>query len=66
MNDTVSFVRKEENMPTDTFIHLSEEKKQKIIISARKEFARVPFSETSIKNITEDAGIARRKFLSIL
>lgn len=53
-------------MPTDTFIHLSEEKKQKIIISARKEFARVPFSETSIKNITEDAGIARRKFLSIL
>lgn len=49
-------------MPTDTFKNLSQEKKQKILKSAQKEFARVPFAETSIKNIVEDAGIARGSF----
>lgn len=49
-------------MPTDTFKNLSQEKKQKILKSAEKEFARVPFAETSIKNIVEDAGIARGSF----
>jgi len=53
-------------MPTDTFIKLSEDKKNKIICAAKKEFSRVPFSEASIKNIVENAEIARRKFLSIL
>lgn len=49
-------------MPKDTFIKLSEDKKQKILEAAKKEFARVPFSETSIKNIVENANIARGSF----
>lgn len=49
-------------MPRKTFFKLSIEKKNKIIKAAKKEFARVPFEETSIKNIVEDAGIARGSF----
>lgn len=52
-------------MPTDTFFKLSEEKQNKILNAAKIEFTRVPFEETSIKNIVETAGIARRKFLSV-
>ena len=46
-------------MPTNTFFNLSEEKKNKIIKAANKEFARVPLEQASIKNIVEDAEIAR-------
>ena len=49
-------------MPTDTFENLSEEKKQKIIASAKKEFTRVPLEKVSIKNIVEQAEIARGSF----
>lgn len=49
-------------MPKQTFLKLSIEKKNKVINAAKKEFARVPFEETSIKNIVEDAGIARGSF----
>lgn len=49
-------------MPTVTFDKLSQEKKDKIINAAKKEFARVVFSETSIKNIVEEAGISRGSF----
>lgn len=49
-------------MPKETFMKLSQEKKDKIIIAAKKEFSRVPFEETSIKNIVEEAGIARGSF----
>ncbi len=49
-------------MPTDTFNKLPEEKKLKIVIAAKKEFARVSLKEASIKNIVEDAGIARGSF----
>lgn len=49
-------------MPTDTFIKLSQEKKDKIIMAAKKEFSRVPIEDTSIKNIVEEAGIARGSF----
>lgn len=49
-------------MPTETFLNLSEEKKYKIISAAKEEFARVPFEETSIKKIVENAGIARGSF----
>lgn len=49
-------------MPTDTFFKLSEEKKNKIVLSAKKEFARVSLEEVSIKNIVEEAGIARGSF----
>ena len=51
-----------ENMPKETFLKLPEEKKDKIIKAAKKEFARVPFEQTSIKNIVEDADIARGSF----
>ena len=49
-------------MPKETFVKLSKEKKDKIIKAAKKEFARVPFEQTSIKNIVEDADIARGSF----
>ena len=49
-------------MPTDTFDKLSEEKKSKIILAAKKEFARASLKEASIKNIVENAGIARGSF----
>ena len=38
------------------------EKKEKIIKAAQKEFERVPIEEASIKNIVEDAEIARGSF----
>lgn len=49
-------------MPTETFENLSEEKKLKIIEAAKKEFSRVQFEDTSIKNIVKEAGIARGSF----
>ena len=49
-------------MPKETFLKLPEEKKNKIIKAAKKEFERVPFEQTSIKNIVEDADIARGSF----
>lgn len=53
-------------MPTETFENLSEEKKLKIIEAAKKEFSRVQFEDTSIKNIVKEAGIARGSFINIL
>lgn len=49
-------------MPTDTFNKLPEEKKTKVILAAKREFARVSLKDASIKNIVEDAGIARGSF----
>ena len=49
-------------MPTNTFFNLPEEKKNKILKAANKEFARVPLEKASIKNIVEDAEIARGSF----
>lgn len=49
-------------MPTETFMKLPEDKKEKIIRAAKKEFSRVPFEETSIKNIVQEAEIARGSF----
>ena len=49
-------------MPKDTFLNLSEDKKNKIINAAKKEFARVPIEEASIKNIVKEAEIARGSF----
>lgn len=49
-------------MPTNTFFNLPEEKKNKILKSANKEFARVPLEQASIKNIVENAEIARGSF----
>ena len=49
-------------MPTNTFFNLPAEKKHKILKAANKEFARVPLEQASIKNIVEDAEIARGSF----
>lgn len=49
-------------MPTDTFLKLPEEKKKKIVSAAKKEFSRVSLEEASIKNIVEEAEIARGSF----
>ena len=49
-------------MPKETFLNLSKEKQQKVINSAKKEFARVPIENVSIKNIVEEADIARGIF----
>lgn len=49
-------------MPKETFLKLPEEKKKKIIKAAKKEFKRVPLEQASIKNIVEDAEIARGSF----
>ena len=49
-------------MPKETFIKLSNEKQQKVLDAAKKEFARVPIENVSIKNIVEDADIARGSF----
>ena len=49
-------------MPSKTFLNLSQEKKNKILKAANKEFARVPIEQASIKNIVEEAGIARGSF----
>ena len=50
------------NMPKETFLKLPNEKKEKIIKAAQKEFERVPIEEVSIKNIVENAEIARGSF----
>ena len=49
-------------MPKETFLKLPEEKKNKIIKAAKKEFERVPLEQASIKNIVEDAEISRGSF----
>ena len=49
-------------MPKETFLKLPEEKKNKILKAAKKEFARVPIENVSIKNIVEEADIARGSF----
>ena len=64
INDIIYKVYTIENFEEmkETFLKLPEEKKNKIIKAAKKEFERVPFEQTSIKNIVEDADIARGSF----
>lgn len=49
-------------MPKETFLNLSKEKQNKILNAAKKEFERVSLEQASIKNIVEEAGIARGSF----
>lgn len=49
-------------MPTKTFFNLEESKKEQIIKAAIHEFSRVPFDDTSITNIIEEARIPRGSF----
>lgn len=49
-------------MPSETFHKLSDEKKEKIIEAALKEYSRVSPELVLVKNIVKDAGIARGSF----
>lgn len=49
-------------MPTQTFQNLTDEKKERIIAGAMKEFSEYSFTEVSISNIVENAGISRGSF----
>ena len=49
-------------MPKDTFFKLPNEKKEKIIEAAKKEFARAGIKDSSIQKIIEDAKIPRGSF----
>ena len=49
-------------MPTATFNHLPDEKREKIITAIKDEFSRVPFDEVSINQIIRAAEIPRGSF----
>lgn len=49
-------------MPSATFFHLPEEKRQRLMAAARGEFARVPYEDASINRIIREAGIPRGSF----
>jgi len=49
-------------MPFDTFYNLPDEKRQKIIDNAVKEFSDNPFSEVSINQIVKNSEISRGSF----
>lgn len=47
---------------TSTFFNLKDSKKERIIKAVKKEFTRKRLLDMSVKNIVEDAGIARGSF----
>lgn len=49
-------------MPSKTFLNLSEEKQNRIISAAIKEFSSVPLEKASINKIIKDAEISRGSF----
>lgn len=49
-------------MPSATFFHLPEGKRERLILAAKEEFARVPYDEASINRIIHGAGIPRGSF----
>ncbi len=49
-------------MPLQTFLNLSEEKQNKVIMAAIKEFSAVPYEKISINQIIKDAEISRGSF----
>lgn len=49
-------------MPSATFLHLPQEKQDRLLEAATREFSRRPFSEASINQIIRDAGIPRGSF----
>ena len=49
-------------MPTITFYNLKEDKKKAVISAVKKEFSRIDLIDMSVKNIVEDAHIARGSF----
>lgn len=49
-------------MPTITFYNLKEDKRKAVISAVKKEFSRIDLIDMSVKNIVEDAHIARGSF----
>lgn len=49
-------------MPSRTYLNLSDEKKEKLMQAAKKEFSRVLLSDASINRIIKDADISRGSF----
>lgn len=49
-------------MVKQTFLNLSQEKQERILSAARKEFSRAPLNEASVANIIKDASIPRGSF----
>lgn len=49
-------------MPKDTFFNLPEDKRESIILAAKKEFSRAPLSEASVSNILKQTKIPRGSF----
>ncbi len=49
-------------MPSRTYLNLSDEKKQKLMNAAKKEFSRVLLSDASINKIIKEADISRGSF----
>ena len=53
-------------MPSKTFFHLPAEKRERLLLAAEEEFARVPYAEASINRMIRAAGIPRGSFLHVL
>ena len=49
-------------MPSETFYNLSEDKKDRIVESLKKTFAKKSIFEASVKEVVEDLNIARGSF----
>lgn len=49
-------------MPSNTFLNLAQEKQDKLLEAATREFSRRPYAEASINQIIKDAGIPRGSF----
>lgn len=61
-NDTETTWKGERVMPTQTFFNLPQEKRERLLAVAKKEFTRVPFSKASINRIIKEAYIPRGSF----
>ena len=57
--DNLSYGEGVIKLPTETFLNLPKEKKNKILDAIKNEFARVPFEKVSINKIVQDADISR-------
>ena len=49
-------------MPSKTFFHLPAEKRERLLLAAEEEFARVPYAEAAINRMIRAAGIPRGSF----
>lgn len=53
-------------MPSKTFFHLPAEKRERLLLAAEEEFARVPYAEASINRMIRAAGDSPRQLLHVL